>query len=129
MVSRSAVSRYRAFMKVVIIGAGVAGLSIGWRLAEAGAEVTLLERAQPAAGASWAAAGMIAVTAELLDAHAAEIEFARHSNALWPEFAEQVEAVSNRAIGYCRSGALILAEDEAALARLSRRAGEAEILG
>ena len=116
-------------MKVVIIGAGVAGLSIGWRLAEAGVEVTLLERAQPAGGASWAAAGMIAVTAELLDSHAAEIEFARHSNVLWPEFAEQVEAVSNRAVGYCRSGALILAEDEAALARLSRRAGEAEILG
>jgi glycine oxidase len=116
-------------MKIVVIGAGIAGLAIAWRLAQAGQDVTLLERAQPAAGASWAAAGMIAVTAELLDAHAAEIEFARHSNALWPEFAEQVEAASNRTVGYCRSGALILAEDEAALARLSRRAGEAEILG
>ena len=115
-------------MKVVIIGAGVAGLSIGWRLAKAGMEVTILERAQPAGGASWAAAGMIAVTAELLDAHAAEIEFARHSNALWPEFAEQVEAASDRVIGFSRSGALILAEDEAALARLARRAGGAEML-
>src|ERR1700722_16186189 len=129
MVSRSAVSRYRAFMKVVIIGAGVAGLSIGWRLAEAGVDVTLLERAQPAGGASWAAAGMIAVTAELLDANAVEVEFARHSNALWPEFAEQVEAATHRAVGYGRSAALILAEDEAALARLSHRARGAEILG
>lgn len=116
-------------MKVVIIGAGVAGLSIGWRLAQAGMRVTVLERAKPVSGASWAAAGMIAVTAELLDAHAAEIEFARHSNALWPEFAETVEAASDRMIGYSRSGALILAEDEAALARLSRKAGGAEILG
>ena len=111
-------------MKVVIIGAGVAGLAAGWKLAEAGAEVTVLERAQPGMGASWAAAGMIAVTAELLDAHAVEIEFARHSNALWPSFAQSVEAASDRAIGYVRSGALLLAEDEAGLAQLSRQAGD-----
>ena len=109
-------------MKVVIIGGGVAGLAIGWRLAEAKNEVVLLERAQPAQGASWAAAGMIAVTAELLDAHAAEIEFARYSNALWPAFAEKIEAVSNRSVGYARPGSLMLAEDQAALTRLAKRA-------
>ena len=51
-------------MKIVIIGAGVAGLAIGWRLAEAGQEVTVLERTQPGPGATWASAGMLAVTAE-----------------------------------------------------------------
>jgi glycine oxidase len=110
-------------MKVVIIGAGVAGLSIGWRLAQAGMEVTILERAQPGSGASWAAAGMIAVTAELMEADTSEIEFARHSNGLWPDFAQEVETASGQEIGYRRSGALILAEDEAALARLSEKAG------
>jgi glycine/D-amino acid oxidase-like deaminating enzyme len=39
-------------MKVVIIGAGVAGLGIGWRLLQAGCSVTILERAQPGGGAS-----------------------------------------------------------------------------
>jgi len=111
-------------MKIVIIGAGVAGLSLGWRLAQAGAEVTILERAQPGSGATNASAGMIAVTAELLDAHAVEMEFARHSNTLWPEFAEAVEAASDRMIGFSRSGALILAADRAALARLAKRADE-----
>jgi glycine oxidase len=111
-------------MKIVIIGAGVAGLSLGWRLLQAGAEVTILERSQPASGATAAAAGMIAVTAELMDAHAVEIEFARHSNALWPEFAEALEAASNRMVGYARSGALIVAADDAALARLAKRASE-----
>ena len=48
-------------MRIVIIGAGVAGLSIGWRLRQAGAEVTILERAQAAQGATWASAGMIAI--------------------------------------------------------------------
>ena len=111
-------------MKVVIIGGGVAGLGVGLRLVQAGAEVTLLERAQPGAGATAAAAGMIAVTAELLDAHAAEIEFARQSNVLWPDFATEVEALSGRTIGFSRKGAMILAADALELARLARKAGE-----
>ncbi len=115
-------------MKVIIIGAGVAGLGIGWRLAQAGQEVTVLERAQPGGGASWAAAGMLAVTAESLDAHPAEMEFSKKSSLLWPEFAEEVEAASGRAISYTRQGALMLAEDEAQLARLSRNSSGGEIL-
>jgi glycine oxidase len=111
-------------MKIVIIGAGVAGLAIGWRLAQAGQEVIILERAQPASGATWASAGMIAVTAEMEDGHAAEIEFAHHSNALWPEFAATLEAKSDCVLGYARSGALIVAEDAPALARLERRAAD-----
>ena len=51
-------------MRVVIIGAGVAGLAIGWRLMQKGASVTVLDRAQPGRGATWAAAGMIAATME-----------------------------------------------------------------
>ena len=31
-------------MKVVIVGAGVAGLVIGWRLAQAGCEIEVLDR-------------------------------------------------------------------------------------
>lgn len=109
-------------MKIVIIGAGVAGLAIGWRLAEAGHDVTVLERAQPGTGATWAAAGMLAVTAELLDSGIDEIEFARYSKGLWPDFARKLEAVSGRKIGYAANGALILANDAAALTRLERQA-------
>lgn len=56
-------------MKVIVIGAGVAGLSIGWRLVQAGVETIVLERSQPARGATWAAAGMLAATAELCARH------------------------------------------------------------
>ncbi len=111
-------------MKVVIIGGGVAGLGVGLRLVQAGAEVIVLERAQPGGGATAAAAGMIAVTAELLDAHAAEIEFARNSNALWPDFAKEVEALSGQKVGFAARGAMILAADAAGHARLSRKATE-----
>ena len=111
-------------MKIVIIGGGVAGLAIGLQLAEAGQEVTVLERAQPGGGATWASAGMLAVTAEALDASSEEMEFASYSNSLWPDFAKKIEALSGRRIGYSRPGALILAEDAIALGQLEQRAVE-----
>ena len=108
-------------MKVVIIGAGVAGLSIGWKLAEAGVEVLALERARPARGATWAAAGMIAPTAETEHGPQSESEFARWSASLWPKFAAEIEAASGRAIGYRQDGALIVATNEAEARELSAR--------
>jgi glycine oxidase len=108
-------------MKIVIVGAGVAGLSIGWRLLQAGAEVTVLDRTQPVQGATWAAAGMLAVTAELEGAPTAERDFALHANALWPGFAAEVEEASGMPVGYARSGALLLAQDAAALEALRLR--------
>ena len=108
-------------MKILVIGAGVAGLAIGWRLAEAGQEVLILERGQPGRGATWASAGMLAVTAELQHSHSQEMEFARYSNALWPDFVKQIEELSGQNIGFAPHGALILAEDAAAMAGLERQ--------
>jgi glycine oxidase len=108
-------------MKVVIIGAGVAGLSIGWRLVQAGVDVLVLERAQPARGATWAAAGMIAPTAETEHGSQSESEFARWSSGLWPDFASQVEAASGRRIGYRRDGALLIAMDGNEMREFSAR--------
>ena len=51
-------------MKVVVIGAGIIGGSVAWRLASEGADVTILERGRAGQEASWAAAGMIAPQAE-----------------------------------------------------------------
>lgn len=109
-------------MKVVIIGAGVAGLSIGWRLSQAGVEVTVLERAQPGQGASWAAAGMLAVTAELEDAAEPERRLALDASSLWPAFAAELEQAAERPIGFRRDGALLLAGDGAALEVMRARA-------
>src|ERR1700761_3774458 len=106
-------------MKIVIIGAGIAGLAIGWRLAQAGQEVTVLERAQPGHGATWASAGMLAVTAELLNSGPDEIKFAHYSNSLWPDFAKEIEAEGGRKIDFETTGALLLAEDVQMLDRLT----------
>jgi len=116
-------------VRVVIIGAGVAGLGIGWRLLQAGAQVTILERAQPAAGASWAAAGMLAVTAELEEAAEAERALALRANQLWPRFAAELEAASGRSVFLSRVGALLLASDRDQLQGMQARArGDLRVL-
>lgn len=109
-------------MNIVIVGAGVAGLGIGWRLLQAGNKVTILERAQPAMGASWAAAGMLAITAELEDAAEPERALAMRACALWPAFAEELEEISGRAIHLSASGSLLLAADAAGLEAMRPRA-------
>src|SRR5512142_2639027 len=95
-------------MKVVIIGAGVAGLGIGWRLARAGAQVTVLERAQVGNGATTASAGMIAAAAELGPGNTAETAFARHASELWPSFADELQSTTGVDIGYRKNGALLV---------------------
>jgi glycine oxidase len=107
----------------------VAGLGVGWRLLQAGAQVTILERAQPAAGASWAAAGMLAVTAELEEATEAERALALRANSLWSVFAAELEAASGRSVFLSRVGALLLARDAAELEVMQTRArGDLRIL-
>jgi glycine/D-amino acid oxidase-like deaminating enzyme len=59
-----------------------------------------------------------------LDSGTAEIEFAQYSRSLWPDFAEKLEVLSGRKIGYVANGALMLAADAAALARLDRHAAD-----
>jgi glycine oxidase len=108
-------------MKIVIVGAGVAGLSIGWKLAQAGQEVLIFERAEPARAATWAAAGMIAPTAEMAHGPQSESEFARYSAELWPDFAAQIEEQSGRRIGYQRDGALLVAMTKGEMDEYSRR--------
>ncbi len=109
-------------MKVVIIGAGVAGLGIAWRLLQEGCAVTILERAQPGTGASWAAAGMLAITAELEDAAEPERALALRASALWPAFAAELEEASGRAVFLAADGALLLAADAAELEVMAARA-------
>lgn len=111
-------------MKVIVIGAGVAGLGIGWRLAGRDASVVVIERAQPGSGATSAAAGMITAPED------ADSELARHGAKLWPGFAAEIEEQSGCAISYRVDGGLVVAKSEQDLATLEARArsGAGEVL-
>ncbi|PPR63673.1 MAG: Glycine oxidase [Alphaproteobacteria bacterium MarineAlpha4_Bin2] len=95
--------------KVAIIGAGVSGLGIGWRLAEAGCNVEVFDRGEAGSGASWAAAGMLAARAEAEPGEEALLLLNLRAQEVWPVFAEQLEAASGRSIGYRDEGTLIIA--------------------
>jgi glycine oxidase len=115
-------------MKVVIIGAGVAGLGIGWRLAQQRIETVVLERTQPGRGATWASAGMIAAPNASGEADDSEAQLAQRSADLWAAFAAEIEDASSRAIAYSRNGGLIVARTDTELEALrsmaDRAAGE-----
>ena len=103
---------------VLVIGAGVIGLGVAWRLAQRGAAVTVFDRAAAGSGASHAAAGMLAVCAEAEPGEENLVALGRQSQALWPEFAAEVEAVSGASVELRREGTLIVAltaDDQARL--------------
>lgn len=106
---------------VAIVGAGVVGLGVGWQLAEAGLSVGVFEREHAGAGASSAAAGMLAPTAEVTYEEEALLELGRRSLAMYPDFVAEVEACSGTDVDYRTEGTLVVGvdrDDTEALARL-----------
>jgi glycine oxidase len=95
--------------RIAIIGGGVIGLAIGWRLRQAGAPVTIFERGEPGRGASWAAAGMLAAGIEAEPTEEPLYALGRHSQSLWPGFAAELEAASGLPVGYDQTGTLVVA--------------------
>src|SRR5215218_1981068 len=76
----------------IIVGGGVIGLACAWRAAERGADVCVLERDRPAAGASGVAAGMLAPVGEASWGEEGLLGLNFESLRRWPAFAEQLEA-------------------------------------
>jgi len=93
----------------VIIGAGVMGLGIAWRLAQAGCQVTAYDRAEVGHGASWAAAGMLAAAVETEPGEEELLSLTRESQRIWPEFARELEAVTGISVGYRGEGTIVVA--------------------
>ncbi len=96
---------------VLIIGGGIIGCSIAWRLAQAGMKVTLLDRSEPGCEASSAAAGMLAPLGEMVEPRPFS-ELCVASRSLYPQFAAEIEESSGHHTGYRSDGALLVALDE-----------------
>jgi glycine oxidase len=103
---------------VAIIGAGVVGLGIAWRLAARGVRVSVFDRGAAGAGATHAAAGMLAACAEAEPGEEALVALGRESQARWPAFAQELEQASGIDVELRREGTLVVAltaDDQARL--------------
>jgi glycine oxidase len=100
----------------VILGGGIIGCAIGWRLRARGLRVAIVERGAPVGEASSAAGGILAPQTEA-DAPGPFLDLALASRALWPAFAAELGE-----IGYRAHGTIALALDDEEEAHLRARA-------
>jgi glycine oxidase len=100
----------------LIIGGGIVGLGIGWKLAQRGEAVTVLERGQAGREASWAAAGLLAPATEVHYQEDRNLALGLEAMRLYPAFVAELEAFTGIGLDYRTEGALAVAgtADEAA---------------
>ncbi|MEQ1592256.1 MAG: glycine oxidase ThiO [Thiobacillaceae bacterium] len=96
---------------VLIIGAGVSGLSVALTLLQRGDQVTLLERGQVGAESSWAGGGILSPLLPW-DYSSAVSALALRSMVAYPAWIKHIEALSGLETEYWRCG--MLAQDCAA---------------
>ena len=115
--------------KVAIIGAGVIGLGIAWRLAARGVSVAVFDKGAAGAGASHAAAGMLAACSEAEPGEEALVALGRESQARWPAFAAELEQTSGIDVELRGEGTLVVALTADDQARLSHQLAFQQKLG
>ncbi len=94
----------------MVVGAGVIGLSVAWRAARAGMSVVVADP-EPARGASWVAAGMLAPVTEVQYGEEALLTLTLAAARRWDAFATELAAAA-APVGYRRTGTLLVAMDE-----------------
>lgn len=114
---------------VIVIGAGVVGLSVAYEAGSRGLKVTVLERDRAAGGAGHVAAGMLAPASEAEAGDESLMRLALESCRRYPEFVGRIERDSGIACGYREEGSLLVAlnrdhaEEFDRLAAFQRRFG------
>jgi len=99
---------------VALIGGGVIGCAIAWRLAASGLKTIVVERNEPGMEASFAAGGMLAAQAES-DPAARLFPLALSSRNAYPKFVQDLEAASSTNVAYRSEGTIVVslrAEDD-----------------
>jgi glycine oxidase len=102
---------------VLVVGGGVIGLAIGWRCAQRGLSVTVVDPA-PGTGATGTAAGMLAPVSEVQFGETPLLRLNLVSASRYPGFVEELSEVSGRPVGYVRCGTVVAGWDAADLAGL-----------
>ncbi len=94
--------------ELIVVGAGVIGLTCAWRAAEAGHDVVVVDPA-PASGASWVAGGMLAPVTEAWPGEETLLELGLAAVAAWPSFADELGVAAGRSAGLRSEGTVVVA--------------------
>ncbi|USB34914.1 glycine oxidase ThiO [Paenibacillus sp. YPG26] len=106
--------------KIIIIGGGIIGSSLGYELVKRGESVTIVEQTDLASGASGAAAGMLAADCEHFE-HSELQNLARLSRDLIPALVHEVKEISGIDAGLNQQGFLTPARDNLEAEELQAR--------
>jgi glycine/D-amino acid oxidase-like deaminating enzyme len=108
--------------EVLVVGGGLIGTSIAWRLAQQGARVTIADAGSLGGEASPAGAGMLSPGAEGRE-HRRVLELGVESLKLYPRFVEELRSATGMEIDFRVTGCLLLdaAAHEPAGIRVERR--------
>ena len=96
---------------LVVVGAGVIGLAIGWRAATRGLATVVLDAETPARGATHAAAGMLAPVNEVTFGEERLLRLNLEAARRYPEFVRELEGLTGVDTGYTPCGTLTVALD------------------
>ncbi|HET9647188.1 MAG TPA: glycine oxidase ThiO [Microlunatus sp.] len=107
----------RTIADVLVVGGGLIGTAIAWRLAQAGRQVRLVA-GEPEAAASRVAAGMLAPVTEISFTEQMLLPLNLASVQRYAGFADEVEAASDLPAGLSRTPTISVAYDGDDLARL-----------
>ncbi len=117
---------------VAVLGGGIIGSSIAWRLAQRGCRVDLVDAAgvsRAHRSATWASAGLLAPGVEAEPTEDALHALCERSLGLWPEFARELEMTANVPLDFRDSGALVVALTRDDVVRLQHAHAFHERLG
>ncbi len=106
--------------EIVVIGGGVIGCAVARELARRGQRVLVIERGEPGAEASWAAAGMLSPLAEA-QSPGPMLSLLRESRDRFPALAAELGGETGIDVGYRDVGTLFLAFNEQDEAELEER--------
>lgn len=122
--------------RIVVVGAGAAGLSCAWRLARSGYSVTVVDRGEVGRGALWASGGMLAAgfeaSVELDASHELALPFVRlllAARTRWPEWIGDLQLYASAPLGFNQDGAITPLYGQDDLLRADQVCAQAERLG
>ena len=113
---------------VIVVGGGLMGCSVAYRLAKDGARVLVLERSVPGAEASSAAAGILGPSVESHE-DAFALQLGRRSRELHAGLADELDEFFGVDVGFRRCGIIKIAFNAGELSELDQQASSLEALG